>query len=181
MLIVNNGLLIGANGITIDGNSYNVAFIDGTCAGVFVGCDQSRFAFMTSDSALAASNALLNDVLLDGPQGDFDSIPTLTVGCLAQGNTACGILTPYEVVGSGSSSSIRTWMAFNGALADPGTGPNHTGLRSADPDEDFIFGPHVWAVWTSVPEPSSLISLSFALLALASIWCRRTMRDTRFN
>ena len=66
----------------MDGNLYDVQFLDGTCIGLYNGCDEiSDFTFQTQSSAALASQALLDQVFLDGPLGNFDSDPTLTFGC----------------------------------------------------------------------------------------------------
>ena len=42
---VQGGILIGASGVIVNGQSYTVSFIDGTCAGVFGSCVTSAFEF----------------------------------------------------------------------------------------------------------------------------------------
>jgi hypothetical protein len=75
-LNVVDGQLMGASGVNVDGNLYDVQFLDGTCIGLYNGCDEiSDFTFQTEASALLASQALLDQVFLDSPEGMFDSNP----------------------------------------------------------------------------------------------------------
>jgi hypothetical protein len=76
------GQLMGASGVLVDGNLYGVQFLDGTCIDLFNGCDDvSDFTFQTEASATLASQALLDQVFLDGVDGAVDSLPSLTNGC----------------------------------------------------------------------------------------------------
>ena len=87
-LIVNaQGQLVGATGVDVNGTLFDVqlaASTEDTCTDLFGGCDEkSDFAFHTETDALAAASALLDQVLIDGPQGNFDSeIRLMTPGCL---------------------------------------------------------------------------------------------------
>ena len=84
ILIVNgSGILTGATGVNVNGTLYDVTFVDGSCVSLFDGCDSvSDFDFSSADDAGDASQALLNQVFLDGPDGNFDSAPQeLTFGC----------------------------------------------------------------------------------------------------
>jgi hypothetical protein len=76
-LTVTGGILTGATNVDVGGSFYDVVFVDGTCAAVFNGCDDpTDFIFPTSATAVAASQALIDQVFLDGPLGQFDSNPT---------------------------------------------------------------------------------------------------------
>jgi hypothetical protein len=98
LTVGSDGRLNGATGVQIEGNFYDVRFVDATCAVVFDGCDITNFVFTTETAALAASRALLDLVLTDVPNvGNFDSVPTLTNGCIFPAN--CWILTPYAIMG----------------------------------------------------------------------------------
>ena len=93
-LIVEGGVLLGADNVVVGGVSYDVRFVDGTCANLYDGCNSvSDFAFDTKREANAATAVLLRDVLVDGPLGRFDSDPTLVEGCDA---SRCSIYTPYR-------------------------------------------------------------------------------------
>ena len=74
-LIVSDGELIGATGVNVDGQLYNVEFLDGACTELFTGCDSAAdSAFRDEGAAVRASQALLAQVFVDGPAGPFDSL-----------------------------------------------------------------------------------------------------------
>src|SRR5689334_17616090 len=90
--VTSGGTLTGATGVNVDGNLYNVQFLDGTCATVFGSCP-SGFSFGSQAAAQQAADALLAQVLI----GTFDTNPALTNGCSL--TTICSILVPYAVDG----------------------------------------------------------------------------------
>ncbi|MBW2667882.1 MAG: hypothetical protein JRE13_16465, partial [Deltaproteobacteria bacterium] len=76
------GQLFGAFDVNVGGTLYDVEFVAGTCIALFDGCDDvSDFTFQTEAAAITASQALLDQVLLDSIEGNFDSQPNLTNGC----------------------------------------------------------------------------------------------------
>ena len=82
LLVNGSGVLTGARNVRVGGTLYNVTFVDGTCIDVFGGCDTgSDFKFATFEDADAAANALLGQVFVDAPVGNFDGYPELTLGC----------------------------------------------------------------------------------------------------
>ncbi len=88
------GQLLGAEGVDVGGVLYDVDFVDGTCAALFDGCDGAEdFTFTTEVAALAAASALQTQVFVDGPDGNFGSIPSLTNGC--EDVVTCGVYTPF--------------------------------------------------------------------------------------
>lgn len=111
--IVGNGKLAGATGVVVDGSIYDVTFEDGACDTVFTDCGALPdygpvpFAFTTEAGALAAAQALLdqvfiNDVSVGGVTYNFDSQPTLTHGCTRTYQPQvdhCFIPTPYHISG----------------------------------------------------------------------------------
>ena len=83
-LVVDNGKLVGAQGVSVNGQLLDVSFIDGSCVDVFSGGDNvnNDFFFSTKAGAAAASLALMDQVFLDTGGGEqFDSSPQLTAGC----------------------------------------------------------------------------------------------------
>jgi hypothetical protein len=106
-LILNTaGQLTGASGVNVDGAFYDVSFIEGNCTGVFGGCDQdSDFTFSTFDQARAASQSLLDQVLLDSALGQFDTVPSLTLGC---STSLCNVTTAYDLVESNSTVPVMS-------------------------------------------------------------------------
>ncbi len=173
-LNVVGGQLLGASGVDVGGTLYNVEFLDGTCIALFSGCDSViDFMFTTSSEALAASQALLDQVFTDGVSGSFDDDTTLTNGCTH--TLVCDAATPYELSGvekvfvaiaenwsgslmPGSDSAV---LAFSFAVTRYDTLPDDTS---------------VYAVWTPVPEPKTALLLAMGLVGLG--W-RGRVRQTR--
>ena len=94
VLQIENGKLAGAVGVNVDGALYNVHFVDGTCYSAFRDCSPYNF-FHIGGSGFwesAASEALIDTVFVDSPQGLFDSFPQLTVGCSYE--ERCNVMTP---------------------------------------------------------------------------------------
>ncbi len=109
-LNVVGGELLGASGVIVDGSSFNVEFLDGTCIDIYNGCDDvSDFTFQTAAAALLASQALLDLVFLDGADL-FDSAPELTNGCTNA--FVCSARTGYGFVGG----DVSTAQARNEAV-----------------------------------------------------------------
>lgn len=94
LLVNEEGSLIGANGVIVEGVEYNVRFSDGSCQELFNGCDDPNDFVLDATTAFSASDALLNQVFLDGPLGNFDSEPGLTNGC--EPNFRCIFLVPFS-------------------------------------------------------------------------------------
>lgn len=91
-----NGVLTGAKNVTVLGKSYNVTFSDGTCPSIFDNCDkESDFAFQSNVDARAAASALLNEVYVDGPAGNFKSGGNLIFGCSF---ATCYTYIPFEII-----------------------------------------------------------------------------------
>ncbi|MEM9343515.1 MAG: hypothetical protein AAGA87_10765 [Pseudomonadota bacterium] len=136
VLNVVGGELLGASGVDVNGTLYDVLFDGGSCASMFDGCDETAdFGPFAGDevAALAAAQALLDQVLIDGPEGMFDSQPNLVAGCgLPQ---SCAVRIPYQMDGpswegalannvwSGSMTSdiVVTSTSGPGSINSPGS------------------------------------------------------------
>jgi hypothetical protein len=80
-LNVVGGQLLGASDVDVGGTLYNVEFIKDSCIALYDGCDSpDDFIFNTASEALLASQALLDQVFIDGVSGDFDSRPPTNRG-----------------------------------------------------------------------------------------------------
>ena len=166
--IIEGGLLTGATGVDVGGTLYDVSFRDGTCAIAFDGCEQADFAFSTLGQSQVAAQALLDQVFLDGPDGEFDIDPFLTAGCFS---SACTIRIPYArtALAVSSGTAFNANNEFGDSVGELGT------FISFDLSEDRS---GLWAVFTpsaaAVPEPSTwgMMLLGFGAIGLA----RRTAR-----
>ena len=167
LLIDGSGKLTGADNVDVGGTLYDVRFVDGTCAAVFTGCDEaSDFAFATTAAAAPASQALLDQVLLDGLGGNFDSDPGLTLGCTG---SLCQVMT--AVAAGTTPTSVSRSVALNQDTGD-GVTASCCGFDTS------VNASSVYAVWTvaeplAVSEPSSLLSVAAALGALGVVRRRR--------
>ncbi len=162
-LLVENGELIGATGVHVDGRLYDVTFVDGSCIELYGGCDApSDFVFRDQASATLAARALLDQVLLDGPAGAFDGMPRLTRGCeYGPLFNLCVMATPFDV----NTERVFTLKAYNWSAGWDGLEMN-----AYEPYNDFADVYTTWANWSAVPEPGTfaLLMCGLAGLRLAS-------------
>jgi hypothetical protein len=151
-LIVTNGKLVGATGVLVNGSSYNVSFVDGTCAALFNGCDQTAdFFFQTPADAQAASQALMDQVFL----GAYDTTPGLTSGC-ATTAASCSVITPYAYV---NSTTVSTYRAWNFATETSDTRGSTNVSPSLNTGASTAVTYAVWSIASAAPEPSTWLMM----------------------
>ncbi|MFT2089712.1 hypothetical protein [Paraglaciecola sp. 2405UD69-4] len=89
-----DGKLTGASGVDLGyGEVYDVEFARGSCVEIFGGCDDPEDLFFNDVySAIFAGKAFYDQVLVDGPLGDFSSDKTLIADC---DTYYCHFYTPF--------------------------------------------------------------------------------------
>nr|WP_320015613.1 PEP-CTERM sorting domain-containing protein [uncultured Desulfobacter sp.] len=171
-LIVEDGQLMGATDVLVNGVSYDVEFLDDSADYLYNDGVDFTFTFTTETDALAASAVLLAQVFIDDElDGLFDSDPTLTNGGGYTGYIY--VYTPYEI-----DETVSSWMnmayAFNSKIdhSEPdGTGSKYDVNTSYD---TAGMSGQVYAVWSlsktsSVPVPTTIVLLGSGLLSLAGL------------
>lgn len=165
------GQLLGAKNVLSDGDFYDIVFLEGTCADLFDGCDDnSDFTFLNFLDSQEAAGALLEQVFIDGPDGQFDTDPELIFGC--ESFLICNAFMPFEIQTNGS---IRGQIAINRVPGGPGDGASDAFLSPTEDSSAFGNEGLVFVKFTkvgSVPEPTSPVLLGVGLLGLARIRSR---------
>lgn len=171
--IDDTGVLTGATGVLVNDALYDVQFTDGYCGGLPHLCDYpSNFTFNTSANAQAASQALLEQVLV----GIYDANYKLTNGCqiMFPSRTGCAVLTPYTTLlatGPNPEVIILAEAAFNSDVNQL-----QDWILLGNDSTRTVWDYATYAVWTqaSVPEPSPLALLLAGLATIVFIKRRKS-------
>lgn len=163
-LTIVDGALNGATDVDVDGILYDVEFLDGTCGELFQNCDETAdFTFQSFRAATNASVALLDQVLVDSAEGNFDSTPSLTSGC--SDFSFCFVFTPFQNV----TGNVDTTFAGNSFIESNDDVTSFAFAVSLS-DDFSDRSERVWASW-SAAEQASVVPLPAAgwlLLTAAS-------------
>lgn len=167
----NQEQLIGARNVEVMDVLFDVRFIDASCNAIWSGCDRNKFMFPLESLALAASEALLDQVLIDVlPLITLDSNPWKVAGI--EGDDGY-IFTPYA--SSPNSDQLSVSWAGNAGANNTSWLDQFNIDETVDKDWDLLTNKHsVYAKW-SVPEPASATLLAFGLAGLA-LSCRKRKR-----
>jgi len=174
-LTVEDGKLVGATGVEVDGKSHSVTFVDGTGVDIFHGADDiSDFVFQTRTQADNASTALINQVF-SVYTGQLTSIRGIE-----NDDPTANIFTPFETRVSSLDSSIFFSAVVFSATDGVTSHANMVVLGAGLPTYwDLATDPNaVYAVWTptTVPEPPEIMLIVFGLIGLW--WGRMKWKTT---
>lgn len=152
-LVVAGGVLTGAKDVDVGGAFYDVEFIDDSCSNIYSGCDElSDLDFANEASATLAAQALLSQVFIDSPLGNFDSEPELINGCDDAGGCNFNITYGFNLF-----ADVRSISAFN----NDGSNPDSTGFGETSVNYDV--GQVEWLAYAKFTPSISVIPLPAAL------------------
>jgi hypothetical protein len=192
-VVMSGGQLIGATGVEVNGASYDVAFLDGSCNSLYNGC--TGLPFTTSSEGLAASQALIDQVMI--PQNINPGNSYLINGIddlISSSFYVAIIMTPVTESGGLGAVNVRSVQFIDsgvraelsaGELPYPAYGKASDQTSSTSPFSysDIAMVDEVYAVWTpaavsAVPLPAAAWLFGSALLGLIG-WKRKSSATKR--
>ena len=161
LIVDDQGILWGAKDVVISGKLYDVEFLPdarlihiprdlpGHCPTVFNGCDSAEDFFFTERlDAIAAAQALLNQVLIDGPLGNFDSSPEKVANCavtyINDLDSPCAVAFPYYVY---DSTPEDFYVLHSVAFNFPAAGERNDNVTINDFNASGSWV-GIWAIWS---------------------------------
>jgi hypothetical protein len=148
------GELHGARDVDVDGTLYDVDFIEGSCIGIFSGCDSPDDFTFDNGGASAALNALLDQVIAGT---SFNDDPSLTYGCEIYAGPPsvnyCRIVTPYKGNAGQQAALINNNNGAGYITFGVDLSPSHDSGSSIEPGYPHeIF---VYARWSLASPPAA--------------------------
>ena len=182
LVIDGSGELTGVSGLNVGGTFYDVSFLEGTCIGIFSGCDSTTdFAFDTLASATLAGQALLDQVFSPS-NPTYDSVPGLTIGCDSW-VPECFLVIPFATDGS-SVTVLQTVNANVEVPFDRIESVLGAGDIPVTVDSSNVFNA-VWARFSpstaAVPEPSTWAMMLLGFGAIGWVLRRRKRTGLAFR
>ena len=172
-LVVQNGALMGATDVNVNGVLYDVQFLSGSCIDLYSGCDENTdFPFTNPDNLndgvllATAMQALLDQVFLDTPLGNFDSSPGLTNGC-GSSVLDCFVGTPLWVSSGGGTGVTSAYNRSTSDFVTAGGGATSDAVLGVAPNSRSTYA--VWTQTTVVPVPAAFWLFVSGLLGLVGL------------
>ncbi|GMG81213.1 hypothetical protein LNKW23_04250 [Paralimibaculum aggregatum] len=177
LLVDGDGRLIGAEGVVTPLGIYDITLHETSCVALYNGCDGPEDVdFPDLDLARSVGQAVLEQVLIDGPAGNFRSDPTAIFGC--SDPLRCYVVIPAEVDGAydGMWAAAPFLNLYHISLGLPGSGVASswtTRVESMALRDDSVLASFERVGDADVPLPAALWLLLGGLGGLAVAGRRR--------